>query len=87
MRHTALTNFAVTGASPIAVMATAGHRSMQTTKQYLDLAGVVFRTDADALERRLPGEPGPVESSAGLSESEQISGDVTSLNHAASAPT
>ena len=33
MRHTALTNLAATGASPIAVMATAGHRSMQTTKE------------------------------------------------------
>jgi integrase len=33
MRHRALTNLAATGASPIAVMATAGHRSMQTTKQ------------------------------------------------------
>jgi hypothetical protein len=30
-------------------MATAGHRSMQTTKQYLHLAGVVFRDDADAI--------------------------------------
>ena len=35
MRHTALTNLAATGASPIAIMATAGHRSMQTTKGYL----------------------------------------------------
>jgi len=38
-------------------MATAGHRSMQTTKQYLHLAGVVFRDDADALSRRLLGVP------------------------------
>src|SRR6185503_26874 len=38
LRHAALTNLAATGASPIAVMATAGHRSMQTTKQYLHLA-------------------------------------------------
>lgn len=48
MRHTAITNLAATGASPIAVMATAGHRSMQTTKGYLHLAGVVFREDANA---------------------------------------
>ncbi len=41
------------GASPIAVMATAGHRSMATTKQYVHLAGVVFRDDADALAQRL----------------------------------
>jgi integrase len=55
MRHTALTNLAATGASPIAVMATAGHRSMQTTKRYLHLAGVAFSEDAAALERRMLG--------------------------------
>ena len=55
LRHAALTNLAATGASPIAVMATAGHRSMQTTQQYVHLAGVVFRDDADALSRRLLG--------------------------------
>ena len=54
-RHAALTNMAATGASPIAVMATAGHRSMQTTKQYLHLAGVVFRDESAALEERLLG--------------------------------
>ena len=59
MRHTALTNLAATGASPIAVMATAGHRSMQTTKGYLHLAGVVFHDDASALERRLLGVQDP----------------------------
>lgn len=37
-------------------MAKAGHRSMSTTKTYLHLAGVVFRDEADALERRLLGE-------------------------------
>jgi hypothetical protein len=31
----------------------AGRRSMSTTKTYLPLAGVVFRDEADALERRL----------------------------------
>jgi site-specific recombinase XerD len=55
LRHAALTNLAATGASPIAVMATAGHRSMQTTKQYLHLAGVTFEQDAAALEARLLG--------------------------------
>ena len=53
LRHAALTNRAATGASPIAVMATAGHRSMQTTKQYLHLAGTTFAADAAALEVRL----------------------------------
>ena len=82
MRRTALTNLAATGASPIAVMATAGHRSMQTTKGYLHLAGVVFQDDADALERRLLG----VESSSRLSEPEPISDDLGSLNHAGADP-
>lgn len=79
MRHTALTNLAATGASPIAVMATAGHRSMSTTNRYLHLAGVVFRDDAAALERRLLGKgttaSGPVESSTDLSASDVISGN------------
>jgi integrase len=73
MRHTALTNLAATGASPIAIMATAGHRSMQTTKGYLHLAGAVFREEASALERRLLGvqdsgtkspEPAPLSGNA-----------------------
>jgi integrase len=59
MRHTAITNLAATGASPIAVMATAGHRSMSTTKGYLHLAGVVFRDESAALEQRLLGVQDP----------------------------
>jgi integrase len=54
-RHAALTNLAATGASPIAVMATPGHRSMSTTRRYLHLAGIAFRDEANALERRLLG--------------------------------
>ena len=53
LRHTAITNDAAAGSSELAVMARAGHRSMSTTKTYLHLAGVVFRDEADALERRL----------------------------------
>jgi hypothetical protein len=34
-------------------MARAGHASMATTKRYLHLAGVVFRDEAERLERRL----------------------------------
>ena len=55
LRHTAITNDAASGASPIAVMAKAGHASMTTTKRYLHLAGVVFRDEAAALEQRLLG--------------------------------
>ena len=36
-------------------MAKAGHRSMATTRQYLHLAGVVFRDEAAALEQRILG--------------------------------
>jgi len=53
LRHTAITNDAAAGSSPIAVMAKAGHADLGTTKRYLHLAGVVFRDEADALERRL----------------------------------
>ena len=55
LRHTAITNDAAAGSSPIAVMTKAGHANMSTTKRYLHLAGVVFRDEADALERRLLG--------------------------------
>jgi len=54
LRHSSLTNVAAAGEQPIALMARAGHRSMSTTKGNLHLAGVVFRDEADALERRLP---------------------------------
>jgi hypothetical protein len=40
-------------------MATAGHRSMSTTKGYLHLAGVVFRDESAALEQRLLGVQDP----------------------------
>jgi integrase len=53
LRHTAITNDAASGASPIAVMSKAGHASMGTTKRYLHLAGVVFHDEAAALEQRL----------------------------------
>jgi integrase len=55
LRHSSLTNGAAAGEQPIALMARAGHRSMSTTKQYLHLAGVVFRQEADALEARMMG--------------------------------
>jgi integrase len=55
LRHTAITNDAASGSSPIAVMAKAGHASMATTKRYLRLTGVVFRDEAEALEQRLLG--------------------------------
>ena len=71
LRHSSITNEAVAGSSPIALMAKAGHKSMRTTNVYLHLAGVVFRDEAEALERRLLG----VESSTHLTESNVIPDD------------
>ena len=36
-------------------MTKAGHADMKTTRRYMHLAGVVFREEAEALERRLLG--------------------------------
>jgi integrase len=47
LRHTAITNDAAAGSSAIAVMTKAGHACMATTKRYLDLAGTVFRDEAE----------------------------------------
>ena len=58
LRHTAITNDAAAGASPIAVMTKAGHADMKTTQTYLHLAGVVFRDEAERLELRLLGRRG-----------------------------
>ena len=55
LRVTAITNDALAGANPIAIMTKAGHTNMATTKIYLKLAGVVFRDEAEQLERRLLG--------------------------------
>jgi integrase len=54
-RHASLTNGAAAGEKPLALMARAGHRSMATTNQYVHLAGVTFRDEAEALEERLLG--------------------------------
>jgi integrase len=75
LRHTAITNDAAAGSSPIAVMTKAGHANMSTTKRYLHLAGVVFRDEAAALERRLLNGASAVESSTDLSASDRISAD------------
>jgi hypothetical protein len=48
-------------------MAKAGHSSMSTTQAYLHLAGVVFREEAEALERRLLGAEGYTQPSTHLS--------------------
>jgi hypothetical protein len=66
LRHTALTNVSAAGTGSVALMAIAGHRSFSTTKKYVDLGGVVFQAEADALEPRVLGAkvlPNPVEDS------------------------
>jgi hypothetical protein len=60
-------------------MAKAGHRSMSTTKTYLHLAGVVFRDEAEALERRLFS----TELSTDLSERQAIEAHAVARNEAA----
>jgi integrase len=55
LRHTYITNAAAAGMNAVALMTSAGHSDMKTTKRYLHLAGTVFRSEADALERRMLG--------------------------------
>ena len=50
-----LTNGAANGESTFALMRRAGHKNVATTQRYVDLAGVVFRDEADALEDRMLG--------------------------------
>jgi hypothetical protein len=52
---TSITNDAIAGANPVALMTKAGHASMATTRRYLKLAGVVFAEEAAALEERMLG--------------------------------
>jgi integrase len=59
LRVTSITNDAIAGANPVALMTKAGHANMATTRRYLRLAGVVFAEEAEALERRLLGGPVP----------------------------
>jgi len=66
-------------------MTRAGHANMATTKQYLHLAGTVFRDEADRPEDRLLGGGLSTPSSTHLSEPEPTSDDLTPLNHAQSA--
>jgi integrase len=54
-RHTSITNAAAAGTPPAALMARAGHSDFATTQGYIDLAGEVFREEAERLEERLFG--------------------------------
>lgn len=87
LRVTAITNDAIAGAHPIAVMTKAGHANMATTKRYLKMADVVFRDEAAALEQRLLRGPLSTRPSTHLSEPEVIEGDSGPLVQAESEPT
>lgn len=57
-RHTSITNATAAGTPPAALMARAGHSDFKTTQGYIDLAGEMFREEADQLEKRLWGDSG-----------------------------
>jgi hypothetical protein len=78
LRHSALTNEAASGSSPIALMTKAGHSNMKTTQTYLHLAGTVFRAEAEAHAQRLLG----VEPSTNLTSPERIDADLEPRNEA-----
>ena len=82
LRVTAITNDAIAGAHPIAVMTKAGHANMATTKRYLKMADVVFRAEADALEQRLLGGQLSTQLSTQLGESEASEGHSAPLEQA-----
>jgi site-specific recombinase XerD len=54
-RHTSITNAAAAGVAPAALQARAGHSDLSTTQRYIDLAGVLFRDEAEAAEARMFG--------------------------------
>jgi integrase len=45
LRHTAITNDAASGNSPMAIVKRAGHSNFKTTQGYIDLAGEMFREE------------------------------------------
>ena len=79
LRVTSITNDAIAGANPVALMTKAGHANMATTKRYLRLAGVVFQEEAEALERRLLGGRSSTDS---LPDSPDLSAPQLSEAHA-----
>jgi integrase len=83
LRVTSITNDAIAGANPVALMTKAGHASMATTRRYLRLAGTVFPDEAEALERRMLGVS--TNPSTNLSAPEPTSEDSAPLNHAVDA--
>lgn len=60
-RHTSITNAGAAGVGPGALQPRAGHSDLSTTQRYIDLAGVLFRDEADVAEARMFGIVTPVE--------------------------
>jgi integrase len=54
-RHSAITHEAAAGSAPAAIQARAGHADFSTTQKYINLAGVVFRDEAERAEARILG--------------------------------
>jgi integrase len=63
--------------------ARSGHANFSTTQRYIDLVGVVFHEEAEALEQRMLGLS--TNPSTRLSEPRPLSDDAASLNDAAAA--
>jgi integrase len=78
LRVTCGTNHVQAGVDNAKLQAILGHADFATTQRYINLAGVVFRDEAAALEQRLLG----VELSTHLSESQRISHDLAALSEA-----
>jgi hypothetical protein len=78
-RVTAGTNDVMAGMSPAKLQQKLGHTNFRVTQRYVNLAGVVFADEAEALERRLLGS---VELSTDLSEPDSTSGDAAAWSSA-----
>jgi integrase len=57
LRVTCGTNDAMAGMNPAKLQTKLGHRDFRVTQRYVNLAGVVFADEAEALEQRLLGSP------------------------------
>jgi integrase/recombinase XerD len=81
LRVTCGTNDAIAGMNPAKLQTKLGHADFRVTQRYVNLAGVVFADEAEALEARLLGA---VEPSTDLSEPEATLQTETAWNQAES---
>ncbi len=78
LRHTAITNRAAAGLTPIVLMYEAGHSNMAITQRYINWAGVVFAEEAARAEGRMRGAVS-TEPSTDLSEPQSTEQDAAGL--------